>query len=221
METIAESGEVLIVKQPAAMVDGLSIPMRLHVIEPDYLDLSRNGIVGPSGGPTYNGVEFDAQGRRTAYWLFTSHPGGMRLQTTQFYSVRVPAERVIHVYRVDRPGQIRGVPWLAAAITRLKDFDDFEDAELMQQKVAACFGAFVTDIDGGCPVARADEHQSDGTQLENLEPGHIEYLPPGKTVTFASGIPTPRDGSFSTRQLRRIASASGSHTRRSAATSHR
>jgi capsid protein len=38
--------------------------------------------------------------------------------TTQFASVRVPAERVLHIYRVDRPGQVRGVPWLAPAITR-------------------------------------------------------------------------------------------------------
>jgi capsid protein len=50
--------------------------MRLQVLEPDYLDTSRNGIVGPSGGPIIDGVEFDKQGRRVAYWLFTSHPGG-------------------------------------------------------------------------------------------------------------------------------------------------
>jgi len=208
MECIAESGEVLIVSQPAAAIDGLPIPLRLHVLEPDYLDLSRNGIVGPTGGPTYNGVEFDKFGRRTAYWLFTSHPGGLRLQTTQFYSVRVPAERVLHIYRVDRPGQIRGVPWLASAITRLKDFDDFEDAELMQQKVAACFGAFVTDMDGAATALTAGGTDGDGDPIDQLEPGHIAYLPPGKTVEFATP-PRAQDGAFSTRVLRRIAVSLG------------
>jgi lambda family phage portal protein len=163
METIAEAGEVLIVKQPASTSDGLAIPMRLQVLEPDYLDTNRNGLAAISGGPIIDGVEFDKQGRRVAYWLFTSHPGGQRLMTTRFESVRVPAERVLHIYRVDRPGQVRGVPWLASAITRLKDLDDFEDAELMQQKVAACFGAFVTDIEGAAtPIGGPSSTDSDG-----------------------------------------------------------
>jgi hypothetical protein len=34
METIAESGEVLILRQPAATADELAIPMRLQVLEP-------------------------------------------------------------------------------------------------------------------------------------------------------------------------------------------
>jgi capsid protein len=87
--------------------------MRLQVLEPDYLDLHRNGVVTAGGGQIIDGIEFDKQGRRVAYWLFTSHPGSARLMTTQFASVRVPADRVLHIYRVDRPGQVRGVPWLA------------------------------------------------------------------------------------------------------------
>lgn len=202
METIAESGEVLILRQPSP---DLAIPIRLQVLEPDYLDTSRSGQATSAGGAIVDGVEFDKLGRRVAYWLFTSHPGG-RLPTARFESVRVEADRVLHVYRVDRPGQVRGVPWLASAITRLKDLDDFEDAELMQQKVAACFGAFVTDVDGaGSAIGKQDDAD---TQLEHLEPGHIAYLPPGKSVTFATP-PRVQDSSFSTRALRRIAVSLG------------
>ena len=195
MECVAESGEVLIVRQPASTQDGLAIPMRLHVVEPDYLDTNRNGIVGELGGPIIDGVEFDKFGRRVAYWMYTVHPGSQRLWTQKFQSIRTPADRVLHIYRVDRPGQIRGVSWLASAISRLKDYDDFEDAELMQQKVAACFGAFVTDIDGsntplGALQANTD---SDGRrQIESLEPGHIEYLPPGKQTSRSRSRRTRR-----------------------------
>jgi lambda family phage portal protein len=209
METIAESGEVIIVRQPAATADGLAIPMRMQVLEPDYLDINRNGLVGSGGGPIIDGVEFDTQGRRVAYWLFTSHPGGQRLQTTRFESVRMPADRVLHIYRVDRPGQVRGVPWLAAAISRLKDLDDFEDAELMQQKVAACFGAFVSDLDGAAPaIGGAGGTGDDGYPIESLEPGHIAYLKPGQSVTFATP-PRAQDSAFTTRVLRRIAVSLG------------
>lgn len=212
METIAESGEVLIVRQPAATRDGLAIPLRLQVLEPDYLDTSRDGMIGESGGPVIQGVEFDKQGRRVAYWLFGAHPGGAGLATTlgsSLTSTRWPAERVMHIYRVDRPGQIRGVPWLASAITRLKDFDDFEDAELMQQKVAACFGAFVTD--NGDPTVSALGQPTtglNGEQLEQIEPGHIAYLPPGKTVQFSTP-PSVQDSAFTARALRRIAVSLG------------
>lgn len=204
METIAESGEVLIVKHPAATKDGLAIPMRIQVLEPDYLDTNR--MAKADGNEIIDGVEFDKQGRRVAYYLFPSYPGALRLTTKGFESYRIPADRVLHVYRVDRPGQVRGVPWLASAITRLKDLDDFEDAELMQQKVAACFGAFVTDMEGTGTAIGGEDDEDD--ELEHLEPGHISYLPPGKTVEFAQP-PAAQSSAFSTRVLRRIAVSLG------------
>lgn len=209
LETIVESGEVLILKQPAANGE-LPIPLRLQVLEPDYIDTSRSGSLA-GGGQIVEGVEFDGAARRVAYWLFTAHPGarqGLSLMAASASSVRVPADRVLHVYRLDRPGQVRGVPWLAPAITRLKDLDDYEDAELMQQKVAACFGAFVTDMDGAASPLGAASTDTDGTPLEHLEPGHIEYLPPGKSVTFAQP-PRVQDSSFTIRGLRRIAVSIG------------
>lgn len=202
MECIAESGECLIIKQPAASSDGLSIPMRIHVVEPDYIDTNRNGIVGELGGPIIDGVEFDKLGRRVAYWLYTVHPGSQRLWTQKFQSIRTPADRVLHIYRVDRPGQIRGVSWLASTITRLKDYDDFEDAELMQQKVAACFGAFVTDVDGTAPAVGDTSANIAG--IEDLQPGHVAYLKPGQNVAFATP-PVAQNAQFSERTLRRIA----------------
>src|SRR5690606_19294336 len=138
-------------------------------------------------------------GRRVAYWLYSHHPGAARTAKASFESRRVPAERVLHVYRLDRPGQVRGVPWLASAIARLKDLDDFEDAELMQQKVAACSGAFVTDVDGNStPIGKQVPNDD---KLEKIEPGHIAYLPPGREIKFAQP-PSVQDRSFSERALR-------------------
>jgi lambda family phage portal protein len=207
MECVAESGEVLIVRQPAATRDGLPVPMRLQVLEPDYIDTLRDGLTGDGGGPIIQGVEFDTQGRRVAYYLFGSHPGS-RLATMRLTSTRVPADRVLHIYRVDRPQQTRGVPWLAAAIAKLKDFDDYEDAELLQQKIAACFSAFVTEEDAGGTPQIGNVTNKDGKRIEQLEPGHIAYLPPGKNISFAMP-PRAQDTTFTTRNLRRIAVSLG------------
>ncbi len=204
METVVESGEALVLRHPAKTSDGLAIPLRLQVLEPDHLDTNRSGTTA-TGGKILDGIEFDSQGRRVAYWIFRSHPGATR-DLSRFESVRWSAEDVLHVYRVDRPGQVRGVPWLASAIARIKDLDDFEDAELMQQKVAACFGAFVTDDGAATALGEPSNDQKTGQPLEQLQPGHIEYLPPGKSISFPQP-PNVKDSAFGMRVLRRIAAS--------------
>lgn len=210
MQTVAESGEALIVREPANSSDGLPVPVRLRVLEPDHLDVSKDAQPGRSG-PIRYGIEFDDRGRRVAYHLLDNHPGGS-YPTNGTYSPsrRVEAANVIHVFQVDRPGQLRGVPWLATAIAKLNDYDDYEDAVLMQQKVAACFSAFVQDFDGAAsPIGELVTDESTSEQLEELQPGHIAHLPPGKGITFASPPPLTDHQTFSGTNLRRIAATLG------------
>ena len=110
---------------------------------------------------------------------------------------------MIHIYRMDRPGQSRGVPWLASAIAKLNDLNDYDDARLMQAKIAACFGAFVTDEGSGMAIG-SQEGTDEEDRLETLEPGHIEYLAPGKSITFPSPPSVSDHGSFTEAQLRYI-----------------
>jgi lambda family phage portal protein len=203
MRSVAESGEVLIRRRPRRVEDGLPLPLQLQVLEADYLDTSRDAAVGDSGGPIIQGVEFDAIGRRKAYWLFTEHPGNSRAAAV---SKRVPAVDVAHIYYCDRPGQVRGPSWFGAAIVPLKELDDFEDAELMRQKIAACFAAFITDVDG--QGGGVGETSASAPLVETLEPGMMSYLPPGKSVTMANP-PTTVEGGFSARHLRKVAAALG------------
>lgn len=204
MEAIVESGEVIIRRFRGG--DESELSLRVQVLEGDYLDVRRDGFIGESGGPVVQGVEFDKRGFRTAYWLYRQHPGSHRLPLTGYVSERVPAADVIHVYRVDRPQQVRGVSWLAAAIARLKDFDGYADAALLQQKVAACFAAFVTDIEGvSGPIG--SQKSTDNPLTERLEPGMIQYVPPGKSITFAQPPANPNHTAFSQMYLRAIAAA--------------
>lgn len=189
-------GEVLLRRRRRRVIDGYALPLQLQILEADYLDASQDAVTGIEGGPIVQGVEHDALGRRVAYWLFDQHPGSGLAATT---SRRVPAEDVIHLYDPERPEAVRGVSWLASAIVALKDLDDLEDAELMRQKIAACFAAFVTDTDGGgAPLGSVD---STGI-VESLEPGMVVPLPPGREVTFGSP-PQVVDGSLADRTLRR------------------
>lgn len=203
MKSIAESGEVFFRRRFRRPTDNLTLPLQVQVLEADYLDSSQNTLTSLAGGPTIAGVEFDKIGRRAAYWLYDTHPGSGRNDSP---ARRIPASEVLHVYYTERPGQSRGISWFVTSILNLKDLDDYEDASLMRQKIAACFAAFVTDTDG--MASPLGETSATEPLLETLEPGYIGYLPPGKDVKFANP-PITTDESFGTRHLRKIAAGLG------------
>ncbi len=102
----------------------------------------------PNGGFIVQGVEFDPLGRRRAYWMFPVHPGEVAMfRRASLTSQPVPASSVLHLFDRLRPGQVRGVPWLAPVILKLRDLDEYDDAELVRKKIEACFAAFVTGSD--------------------------------------------------------------------------
>ncbi len=208
MRTVVESGECLVRRRMRRPIDGLAVPMQLQLLEPDYLDSSRDGYLGIAGGPIVQGVEFDAIGRRAAYWLFDQHPGG-RLPVNSPVSKRIPADSILHVYDQERPGQVRGPSWFASIDVRLHDFDEFEDATLMKQKIAACLAAFVTDLDGAGTALGAPGTDISGQQTDTFEPGMIIPLPPGKQVTVANPPQASDHQSFSASSLRGVAAGLG------------
>ena len=175
--TIVESGEVIIRKH---IVAGLDFPLQLQILEPDFIDSTKYGTGLVDGGYILYGVEFNKYNKVVAYWLWDHHPGdSMRFAIK---SNRVPAEEIIHVFEKKRPGQFRGVPFGHSAMLRLKDLDDFEDAQLIRQKIAACFTVFVTDNE----MPGVNAGASTDSMLEKVEPGIIEHLPAGKQVSFAN-----------------------------------
>jgi len=198
--TVVESGECLVRRRWRRPGDGLSLPMQLQVIEPDYLDHSKTMLL--QSGRIVQGVEFDAIGRRVAYWLFEDHPGDLIGRIAE--SKRVPASEVLHVYRRDRPGQVRGVPWAAPCMLSLYDLDGYEDAYLFRQKLANCYVGFVHDLAGAEPGATSTSPLSEG-----LEPGRLEILPNGKDITLSTPPKADDYGPFTRDVLLRVAATFG------------
>lgn len=198
--TMAESGECIALRH---FVSGgrRRIPLEIQVLEPDHIDSSHDTHARMRGQPfSCLGIEFDARGKRAGYWLYDVHPGeGVSMACPKL----VPEREVIHLFRRDRPEQIRGIPWLAPCLMRLKDLDDYEDAQLLRQKIAACFCAFITDVDGTASASDDDE------ELERLEPGRIDKLPVGRGITFASPPGAENYDSYTRQVLRGIAVGTG------------
>lgn len=173
-QTVVESGSCLIRRW---FVDD-AFPIRFQVLEPDFLDVARDGLL-PNGGRIVQGVQFDATGRREGYWLHTEHPGG-RLRTVQ--SVFVAARNIAHVYRIERPGQVHGIPWLAPVMLQVAEFSDYQDAQLLRQKIAACFAVVKEDSVNALPGQQSSEERD----LEQIEPGMIIRTQPGSKITFGT-----------------------------------
>lgn len=204
MRTVAESGEC-IVRKRIVSDKSLSFPLQLQVLEPDYIDTTRLQLSMEDGGFILYGVEFNSKGKIVAYWLYDQHPGD-NYGNFNFTSSRYPAEDIIHVFEKERPGQFRGVPWLHSVMLRMKDLDEYEDAQLIRQKIAACFTAFVTDNSVAIPgISKSD----DDDLIERVEPGIVEKLKPGQSVTFGSPPAAEGYGEYTKNVLRGIAAGVG------------
>lgn len=207
--TVVESGEVLVRRRFRRVEEGQPLPLQLHVLEPDFLDTLKDVQLG-NGHRIVQGVEFDLLGRRVAYWLFREHPGSVHMgRSGSFASHRVPAAEVLHIFKPDRPGQVRAASWFAPVILTLKDFDEYSDATLMKQKIAACLAVFVTDVNGsGDPtIGVADNTKSPALDL--LEPGSVEYLAAGRDIKIVDPPRVGEHSSYSQITLRAIATGLG------------
>lgn len=223
-------GEALIRIRPRAAADGLAVPMQLQLLEIDWLDSSKNGTVG--GNSVVNGIEYNALGKVTAYWLFDQHPGELVGTLRKGASRAVPANRIIHLYRPERPGQGRGFSRLAPVIARVRDLQLYEDAELSRKNLETRLAVLASgDLehlqqpeDGSAALSPGDLGQlasggitavPAGMNLTVVEPkaapGYVEYVSQFLHL-IAAGIGVPYEGmtgdmsgvNFSSARIRRM-----------------
>lgn len=209
-----ESGEALLRWIPLSTAEmrrrGMRIPLALHVMEPDYLDDSLSGrMIG--GNLVDQGIEFDADDQRVAYWLFDRHPGDVgALYIASANAERIDARQIIHVYRDLRVGQIRGVTEFASSMLRLRMLDDLEDAALEAARVQASLAAFVTTpADPAKGPLRGTTDSESGEKRLTFRPGMIERLRPGESIAFNNPTGNAAVDAEAKRQLRAVAEGLG------------
>jgi lambda family phage portal protein len=159
-------------------------PLQLQVLEPDWLDVTKD-----DGASVKFGKQYSEDGRLQGYWIRRYHPGESDWRNARLGSDFVPASEICHVYDLRRPGQATGVPFGVSALLKLRDISDRDSAQLLKDKLAACFMAFVEDAAEPDPSLATDGI----ALLDALEPGAIEILPPGKQIKFAQ---PPSSGDF-------------------------
>lgn len=189
MRGVVESGEMLARFRPRRLDDvdrdgvRLPVPLQIQLLEPEFFDDMNDGPQ-PNGLDRALGINLNEIGRRVSYQLFRQHPGDVISMSAMppgaEPSVAVPAKDVAHLYKVVRGGQLRGLSWFAATIIRLYELDQYDDAELVRQKIAAMLVGFMHQGASDDAPWGSDEGEDDlGQSIVGLEPGTLQFTPPG------------------------------------------
>ena len=167
--------------------DGLGLQLLESDFVNDQCELSYNGST------TVMGVALDRFGREIAYAVYDSHPGdqgygsGAGVRTSW-----VPADKLLHVFVSERPGQTRAPSWMAASMMAIRMLDGYREAELVAARVASCKMGFYKIPPGDDFVG--DGAQADGAAVSDASPGAFEKMPTG--WEFQAYDPTHPAGNF-------------------------
>lgn len=168
------SGDVLVL-MPYLLRSSGPYGLKLQLIEADRMANPANKRDTPE---LASGVEMDKDGAPIAYHVLKQHPGGIgrlaggELDRVPAFGAQTGRRNAIHLYQRSRPGQSRGVPYLAPVIETLKQLDRYTEAEIAAAVVAGLFAVFV---------------KSEGDGLSPLESATLGITP-------ASGGDTPQAG---------------------------
>ena len=206
MSTVVESGGVFVRK---VVNNALAFPLQLQTLEQTYLDNSKTGQKQSNGEWLLDGIQYNVDGSIKGYWLkqfIESSPYNTPVENiSKFYN----ADEIIHIFRKERAGQHVGMTWFAQNGNMLKNHDVYIDAKLMQQKIAACFGAIVSNPQKAIGINTKTD--SNGQQFDSLEPAMIEYVDAGTEITQLTPPKADNSAEFDI-SLQRIIAVSGGIT---------
>ena len=146
------------------------------------------------------GIRFGPGGRPLAAHIYDRHPGsgythkgGASLYAGQWVSFQGDSGRLrlLHHYKKLRPGQPRGVPYLAAVVDLIKQIGRFTDAEIEAAVINSFFTMVVTTENGntspvfGASNSTATDPAPAPQDEVALGPGAVIGLAKGEDATFA------------------------------------
>jgi lambda family phage portal protein len=189
------------------------VTMKVQVVDPDLVstphDMAGDKFVRM-------GIRVDSRGRAVGCYIRESHPGDtLDVKFTWRYVEFVQANgmpRMIHHF--DRKRSRRGFPRMQVGIDRLKNSEEYDEAELERNFVAACHvGVVHTDLDPDDTAASTGSvTDSDGRRVRDMAPGQMLYAGMADHVEFNSPTgPTGTYAPFMERQGRAFAAGVGTH----------
>ena len=172
----------------------------LQTIDVDRIDTTYSG--NHQGNTVIMGVEVNTYRRPVALHVFEAHPNDGERSSRR--RVRLSLDDTLHKFKVTRPEQLRGIPWIAPGMMSLHHLGGFKLSALLAAEHGANHFGFFTTPDGQAPGI-ASETQS-GQAIAVSQPGTFDTLPAGTEFqAYDSKYPEQNFGPFVKTTLQRIA----------------
>ena len=198
------SGEVFVLL-PFLETEENPYGLKVQLIEADRICNEKNK---KNTDEIIDGVVIGKNGRIKAYQVADKHPLGektnYKVKTVNVYGSNSQKRNIIHLLGVERPGQIRGIPFIAPVIEKLKQLDRYTDAELVAAVVSGLFTVFIENekiqtgnaLDGLSNISDEDKQDTSENNIElgngaiwELEEGQkIKETNPGRPNTAFDGF---------------------------------
>lgn len=185
---IVEDGEVITNLPVILNEPWRRLRRSLELIEADRLGTP----FGKMG--VFDGVEVGPDRKEPLkYWIRKANITTNNYEIPRYEWVGIPARDsqgrplLLHTYFQKRPGQLRGIPFLAPALAYFKHFGDYLSAEVVGAKMAACVALVISSADPMMalnPATGAAVSQGQEGKIEKWEPAQILRLALGETATM-------------------------------------
>jgi lambda family phage portal protein len=157
------------------------------------------------------GIETSSNGEPLKYHISKHHPFGLNTKKNTWLSVDTfgtasGRRQVVHLFDKNRPGQRRGVPFLAPVIESLKQLGRYTEAELTAAVISGLFTVFIKSELGevGDGISSDDIDDID----YGMGNGSIVGLAPGESIDSANpGRPNQNFDPFTLSIIRQIGSS--------------
>ena len=149
----------------------------VRLLDADLLDGAYSTKNKDTGNRIEMGIELDEFNRPVAYWFSNGVTA-----TAKAARERIPADQILHVFRREFPGQLRGIPDCAGVMHKAKMLNGVNEAVVVGWRVAAAkMGFFVSkdDEDFADPADDPDDDTEKRTAPESsfdATPGSFDYV---------------------------------------------
>jgi lambda family phage portal protein len=189
-----ENGEVFVLLPRRGPTPVMPYSLRVQLIESDRICNPDNK---PDSEKIVAGVERDEDGAPIAYHILNKHPGNLlfygatsKWEKVSAFGEKTGLRNVLHPYVVKRPGQTRGIPFLAPVIETIKQITRYTEAEIMGALVSGFFTVFIKSETGmglGSMIGEGTTDTSQASTDEEIKLGNgaVVSLRPGESIESA------------------------------------
>ena len=171
VQTYWRDGEVFAMRTSRPRNWPISLDVRIYEPEQCAAPWAGNILGDPFSD---DGVRVDQSSNEVEYFFYDHHPGANVFAPTmagEWY----PAMDVVHLFRQDRPDQVRGIPRATPALSTLPVMRRQEMATLLASETAASFATFLKSTN---PQIQPAQFSSDFNDFE-IAFNMLTQLPPG------------------------------------------